>query len=245
MSDSVISKMEHMHWLDGAGRIIHPAWAAIPHGFWGRLDLTTSLPQPLMRCRQVHGIKLIHAAAIAAANNPPGPVESLSPEADGVYSTEPGVSCAVQSADCLPILFHSLQTPFVAAVHAGWRGLTSGILAETVALYRRLGDPCHLMIGIGPAIGSARFEVGPDVLTALRQNSMGLTPEQLAAVIIKGKKDRWHIDLAAAAALQLTNLGIPAAQIFIMRSCTFEDHERWYSFRREGKGCGMNISWIG
>lgn len=236
-----IEILDLMHWLDGGVRISHSDWNDIPHGFVGRQILPGSIPDQLRRCRQVHGIKIVDAATIPSKVSG----ETPAPEGDGIYTTVPGVPCGVQTADCLPLLFRSTGKPFVAAVHAGWRGLTMGILAETLALYRRMGDPRELMVAIGPAIGSPRFEVGPEVVTALSQTSMGLEPEQLSLVLTKGRNDRWHADLAAAAALQLTNLGIPPGQIYIMRSCTWDDQTRWFSYRREGKGCGMNISWIG
>jgi len=236
-----MATLDGMHWLEAGDRLLHAAWNEIPHGFVGRRPPTSSTLPHVRRCRQVHGVQLVDAAQIPPHSAP----LSNPPEADGVYTSERGVSCGVQTADCLPVLFHSQRRPFAAAVHAGWRGLTAGVLAEAVAIYRNMGSPADLLVGIGPAISLARFEVGPEVVAAIRQGTLGLHPEQSAHVLTKGLRDRWHVDLATAAGLHLNNLGIPAEQIYIMRSCTWEEEARWYSFRREGRGCGMNISWIG
>ena len=90
------------------------------------------------------------------------PAEANIPEADGAWSGRTGHVCAVMTADCLPVLFCNRQGTRVAAVHAGWRGLASGIVTEGV---RTMDEPAEqLLAWLGPAIGPRAFEVGGEVV---------------------------------------------------------------------------------
>ena len=71
-------------------------------------------------------------------------------------------SARVQTADCMPVLFHSADAKIVAAAHAGWRGLSSGILENTVAEMRRQTDAA-IVAHIGPCISAPNYPVGGEV----------------------------------------------------------------------------------
>src|SRR6185369_8859389 len=73
---------------------------------------------------QVHGARVVRLTAADTA--PDAPVH----EADASVTTEPGIACTAQVADCLPVLF--VAPGGVAAAHAGWRGLAGGVLEATV-----------------------------------------------------------------------------------------------------------------
>jgi len=77
--------------------------------------------------RQVHGARVVRIGTGDA--RPEAPLH----EADASVTTEPGVACTVQVADCLPVLFAAPGGRGVAAAHAGWRGLAAGVLEATVA----------------------------------------------------------------------------------------------------------------
>lgn len=216
-----------MHWVGAGYRIDSGPWSAIDHGF-----NSPATPSPLITAKQIHSTKIAKAEVGHQA------------EADGLWNMTIGISCGVVTADCLPVLFASPANSFVAAVHAGWRGLTAGILGELLHLYRRVGPLQDLSVAIGPAIGREKFEIGPEVRDAFNAKTMGLPPPFFNHVISKGKEDRWHADLQSSAALQLVTLGVRPESITIMRTCTYLDHDRWHSYRREGKGCKSNLSWI-
>ena len=76
---------------------------------------------------QVHGVRVVHADDVA----------DDTVEADASWTMTPGVVCAVQVADCLPVLIAENDGRIVAAVHAGWRSLAAGIIEETVREMRR------------------------------------------------------------------------------------------------------------
>ncbi len=77
-----------------------------------RLKNSLGLTQDPIWLKQVHGNKA--TSAICALTNP---------TADAIYAREPNCVCAVQTADCLPLLVCSRSHPLVAAIHAGWKGL--------------------------------------------------------------------------------------------------------------------------
>ena len=92
-----------------------------------RARLRRLLPAEPVWLNQVHGVELHHAQGPTAA-----PVT-----ADGSWTDQPSVVCAVMTADCLPVLLCDRAGTRVAAVHAGWRGLAAGVIESTVAELRR------------------------------------------------------------------------------------------------------------
>lgn len=167
---------------------------------------------------QVHGNEVVRAKR--------GNVEQ---RADAAYTTEPGVACCVTTADCLPVLFAARDGGVVAAAHAGWRGLASGVLENTLAALP--AAPADVVCWLGPAIGPCHFEVGPEVRTAFLQ----AVPKGLGAVTSAcfspvGKHDRLMADLYGLARIRLQAAGV--ASITGGGHCTFCEESAFYSFRR-------------
>jgi polyphenol oxidase len=130
-----------------------------------RLRQALALPAEPRWLKQVHGATVVRLFPSPPRDGPEGPGEggSAVPEADASYTTDPGVVCVVQAADCLPVLFCDDAGSVVAAAHAGWRGLAAGVLEATV---RALPvPPASLMAWLGAAIGPASFEVAPRCAT--------------------------------------------------------------------------------
>jgi len=143
--------------------------------------------------------------------------------------------CAVQVADCLPVLLATGAA--VAAAHAGWRGLAAGVLEATVA---RLGaDPAQLIAWLGPAIGAQHFEVGTEVRDAFLAHD-GAAADAFAA----NARGRWQCDLATLARQRLRRAGVQ--RVFGGHWCTYADPARFFSYRRDGN-CGRMAAliWLG
>ena len=150
---------------------------------------------------------------------------------DGLWTDAPGLACAVLTADCLPVLLCDAAGSAVAALHAGWRGLAAGILQAGVAAMGR--PPARLMAWLGPAIGPARYVVGPEVRAAF--------PGAKAAFAPAGD-GRWHCDLYALARLALAAAGVEA--VYGGGACTYDDR-RFYSYRRDGvTGRMASLVWL-
>lgn len=165
----------------------------------------------------------VHGAGVLAARG-----DGRERTADAAWTRERGLVCAVQSADCLPILLCDRSGTRIAAVHGGWRGLAAGVLGRALAALEIAPDA--LLAWLGPAICGSCYEVGEEVRAAFAAD---------AAVARRGfrpaaRSGHWYADLAAIARAQLTASGVPETAIFGGDLCTREDPGRFYSFRRDG-----------
>lgn len=182
------------------------------------------LPQTPGWLRQVHGTQVIE-----------WPQARVEPEADAAFTRQPGVVCAVQAADCLPVLLCADDGSRVAAAHAGWRGLCSGVLERTVAALDC--DPARLLAWLGPAIGPEAFEVGDEVRAAF------VAADPAAATCFRpGNAPGKHYgDLFALARQRLAAAGL--GRVYGGGISTHADPARFYSFRRDGI-CGRMAALI-
>lgn len=219
-------------WHSSVDRVTFPA--NIQFGF---LERNIAPPQATHFANQVHGITTVAAGTHTADDS------QARCDADSVVACRAGDIVAVKTADCLPVLFAA--SGLVAAAHAGWRGLFAGILQSTINKLEDLGAQHRdVLVAIGPSISTAHFEVGPEVVAALRRTPIGASEADVNLCLLKGKADRWHIDLQMAACLLLQNAGIKADNIQVVRCCTFAD-QRFASYRRNGSNAGRNWSFIG
>src|SRR5690606_4304001 len=100
-----------------------------------------------------------------------GPWGEVPPDADAACTRQADAVCAVMTADCLPVLFCDDAGTVVAAAHAGWRGLSAGVLERTVM---GMGvAPDTIQAWLGPAIGPGAFEVGGEVRAVFVQQDAG------------------------------------------------------------------------
>ena len=139
------------------------------------------------------------------------------------------------TADCLPILLANKTANWVAAVHAGWRGLADGIVQNTIATYP--GDTCELVAWLGPAISQSHFEVGEEV------KSIFETKDRIySAAFRENGIAKYHGDLYAIARMILKNFEI---DVFGGEFCSFSQSSKFYSYRRDGKtGRMASLIWI-
>ncbi|MBU9835022.1 polyphenol oxidase [Rahnella sp. L72c] len=176
---------------------------------------------------QVHGTDVVRLTAHIP--------RSPSLIADAAYTREPGVVCAAMTADCLPVLFCSMNGDEVAAAHAGWRGLCAGILENTVACFDAASK--DIMAWMGPAIGPSHFEVGGEV----REAFMAVNGATSAAFRPVGAK--FMADIYLLARLCLQSAGITA--IYGGEHCTVTDSRKFYSYRRDGvTGRLASLIWL-
>jgi len=165
------------------------------------------------------------------------PEEANLRSADGSYTRALNWPCVVMTADCLPILFCNTSGSQVAAVHAGWQGLSNGIVSKVVATF---ADPSSILVWMGPAIGPDAFEVGPDVLAAFDIDPSHV-PQEFTPV--NTKPNKWMGNLYALARKELAGLGV--TQVFGGEHCTLSDAEHFYSHRRDPQSGRMaSLIWI-
>jgi len=164
-----------------------------------------------------------HGTAIASADVGHG----RAPEADVAVSRCPGNVCAVLSADCLPVLLTDRRGGVVAAAHAGWRGLATGVLEAAVGSMQTA--PANVLAWLGPAIGPSAFEVGADVHAAFCDRDAAA-----AACFVAAREGKWHADLYGLARLALSRAGVDAAAIRGGGRCTYTERGSFHSHRRGG-----------
>ena len=137
-------------------------------------------------------------------------------DTDSIVTTDGGVPLVVMVADCTPIVIVDPVASILAVVHAGWRGLASGIAAATVSTMVRLGGDPHRMVAlVGPSVDVDRYEVGEEVTEALTAR-LGARAE---AHIDRGRA-RAHVDLAGANATSLELAGLSASAITRVEAST-------------------------
>ncbi len=173
--------------------------------------------------RQRHGTDVLRATT-------PGPTG----DGDALIVSESRVAATVFVADCVPVLIAAGDS--VAAVHAGWRGLASGVLASAIHELSRSScrDGSSPEAWIGPAIGPCCYEVGEDVAAQVESRS---GPEVVTRR--PGRKPR--LDLPLAASRQLAGLGV--VRVSTVERCVRCSPD-WWSYRRDGARAGRNYGFI-
>ena len=194
-----------------------------------RLRASLALPAEPAWLEQVHGHRVVDLDRQTALG-------SLAP-ADAAVTRTAGRVCAIQVADCMPVLLAATDGRAVGVAHAGWRGLVGGVLEAVVRAMNT--PPGELLAWLGPAIGQAHFEVGSEVRAAFMARDPGASD-----AFIANERGRWQCDLYAVARRKLAALGV--LSVHGGSWCTYADAERFFSYRRDGR-CGRMaaVIWIG
>jgi len=198
-----------------------------------RLVTALDLPQAPRWIDQVHSPDIVCADDVPVENTREAEGRVV---ADGTWTDRPGIVCAVLTADCLPVLLCDAAGTRVAAVHAGWRGLSSGILDRATDVFCSAGIPAvHIKVWLGPAIGPAAYEVDAAVRDAFLQREPACRDS-----FVESRPGHWLFNLYSAARTLLRVRDV--TDISGGDWCTFSD-DRFYSYRR-GVPCGRQASLV-
>lgn len=179
-----------------------------------RQRLNRLMPSEPVWLEQVHGTQVINAD-----------LAGCKPRGDAAVAHRPGSVCVVMTADCLPVLLCDASGSVVGAAHAGWRGLCDGVIEATVAA---MNTPAETLLAwLGPAISQPAFEVGEEVRAAFIAKNA-----QAASAFIPGMDGKWQADIYHLARQRLQALGV--TQIYGGQHCTYNEAERFFSYRRDG-----------
>lgn len=162
--------------------------------------------------RQVHGKRVL-------------PVDGSGSElgdADALVTSARGVPLAILTADCVPLALASEREGRLAAVHIGWRGLAAGLVPAAVGSFEVAAD---VAAAIGPAIGPCHYEVGPEVVNAVRTGTGG-------SAIVEDGDGRVSLDIPGTVERLLLELGVPVVEA--AGACTACEPLRFFSHRRDG-----------
>ena len=233
------------------GRLPALSDAGLAHAFSCR-DLDPGVGDPGSRERATAGVLLAHlgrpelgparlrqqhTAVVHRVDTAPLPRPA--PVGDALFTDRPGVTLSVGTADCLPVLLVSRDGRAAAAVHAGWRGTAAGVLPVALGRMRdELGvDPASVLVGLGPAIRSCCFEVGPEV-----EEAFGRRWPAAANWSHPGPRGRAHLDLIAANRDQAIAEGVPPEAFHDTGWCTRCLRDRFFSYRADGPGTGRIVT---
>jgi YfiH family protein len=176
---------------------------------------------------QVHGIDVVRFRADGGA---------AEPTADAAVTNVPEMPLAILTADCLPVLFAAQDGTEIGAAHAGWPGLSAGVLEATLNAMHTPAS--RLLAWIGPGAGPRRYEVGENVYAAF----VGPDAES-SRYFAPTRPGHWLADLPGLARHRLAKAGVQ--RVFGGTECTISDATRWFSFRRDGAtGRMASLIWI-
>jgi hypothetical protein len=172
-------------------------------------------------------------------------------EGDALMTSVPGLLPVIRTADCLPLLLLDEANRAVAAVHCGWRGTESRLLEKAVkAMGEAYGSkPGDLLAALGPCIGAACYEVGPEVRDAfLRAGyppSVFVERGHVPGVHVPGLKSKYLLDLKAASRWLLAGLGFKKANVFEAGPACTHCEPRLFSYRRNSADPRRMYNFIG
>ncbi|MDE2249913.1 MAG: peptidoglycan editing factor PgeF [Gammaproteobacteria bacterium] len=201
------------------------------------LRATLRLPEEPLWLRQEHGIHVADADAERGAQsgaecgtevdlNALAKAGAAAAHADAAVARASRRPLAILVADCMPVLLASADGAVLGAAHAGWRGLSAGVLEATVRAMAVA--PAGIHAWLGPAIGARHFEVGDEVRAAFLAHDA-----HAGAAFTANARGRWQCDLQWLARSRLAALGV--RQIAAAGPCTFEDAANCFSYRREAR----------
>lgn len=179
-------------------------------------------PKDVALANQVHGIRVQEITKGGTYG-----------ETDGLITRIPGLTLAIQVADCAALLLADIQNHVIAAVHAGWRGAAGGIVENAIEKMNQIGSsPEQIRAFISPCISFSKFEVGDEVAEQFPDEFVDYT-----------SFTKPHVDLKAFLASSMEQQGVANSQIEIHPGCTLKNDE-FYSYRREGKASGRMMALI-
>ena len=238
----------------------HSPWSSLPHGIftrhggvspapWQSLNLGASVGDAPAAVAENHrrllahfGLEgaavstlwLVHGADVIRLDAAPKPGAAL-PKADAMVTDQPHIPLLLRFADCVPLLFYDPERPAIGMAHAGWRGTAQGVAARTIQAMQQAYrcQPRSIQALVGPSICASCYEVGEDVMEAMRKR---FAAESLAECAVATADGRWLLDLPALNRLDLQNAGL--VQIHDAAICTACRCDDFYSHRAEGGRTG-------
>ncbi len=184
--------------------------------------------------KQIHWLTQVHGNKVLQLHQK-DPLTLIPASADAMTTSQSGVALAIMTADCVPVILYQKSTGKIAAIHAGWKGLANGIIANTVAEFA--ADRGEISAWIGACISVKNYEVSQNILQQLAQQSMqhfnfAITYEQLINKISAPhpNKDKAWLNIQLLARLQLQSLQCVVYHQKI--DCSY-DESYFYSYRRK------------
>lgn len=192
---------------------------------------------------QVHGNTVMRVDSLS--------LDMQATDADAMVSSTPRSGLAIMTADCVPIVLYQPSSQQIAAIHAGWQGLASGVIKAAADTFEACGE---IIAWIGACISQSNYEVGAEVVDKLvagcEQHKLlpHIAPGTLKDMICRSSagvdensaldasdgdnhEDKYWVDLPKLATMQLAAQGIQIADSNDI-PCSYAER-RYYSYRRQ------------
>jgi polyphenol oxidase len=189
----------------------------------------------LSRVYQIHSADVVTVTEQIDQHNPP--------QADALVTNLPGFLLAVQTADCVPVLFADTHAGVVGAAHSGWKGSITGVTDNTILAMEALGaDRANIACAVGPCIAQKSYEV--DAGFFARFAEADAANERFFA---DGKPGHYQFDIEGYVAARLAAFGI--TRIECLGQDTYSQPDHFFSYRRSchkgENGYGGQMALIG
>lgn len=188
-------------------------------------DATANVKENRLRICQTMGtslpnlvtLKQTHSADVILVDVPFTEIR----EGDALVTRASGLLLGIQTADCVPVLLADTASPWIGAIHAGWKGAHDGIIEQTLAYLKQQGvQPSTLIAALGPCIWQESYEVDQEFYERFP-----------AAFFNPGKDDHhWQFDLPGYVMSRLGKAGV--SQILPSVGNTFGSEDLFFSYRR-------------
>ena len=157
-------------------------------------------------------------------------------EADASFTSDSGIVCAILTADCLPVFVSKKDGSMVGIAHAGWRGLSSGVIENLIDKFDCISE--DLVVHLGPAISKYSFEVGKEVKDIYLKRNVSFERS------FSYNNNKLFLDLYDAARVVLESYKINS--ISGGERCTYKETDYFFSYRRDGESSGRmaHLIWM-
>ena len=161
-----------------------------------------------------------------------------STEADAHWSTKKNLALVTRTADCVPLLGYNTTSKNIISIHAGWKGVASGIVPKSLKKIAAENPLQDWQLFMGPHILQESFEIQSDVLKLL-EKSTDLSSENWATK----DKNSYFVDLSKVLLAQIQSIGVPTGSV---EKCLFDTKTnlKFHSHRRDRELSGRQISFI-
>jgi len=178
-----------------------------------------------------------HSLNVAVIDSIPFDAQRLE-NIDALVTTLSGVAIAINTADCVPLLFADEVNKVIGVAHSGWKGTVGRIASKTVNTMLQCGASLlHIKVAMGPCICGDCFEVGHEVVEQFEKNGFH-SPQ----VILNQYQPRPHIDLPQACRQALLEIGIRDENITLPTDCSRCNPQKFFSARRLGINSGRTLT---
>ncbi|MBN2134105.1 MAG: polyphenol oxidase family protein [Acidobacteria bacterium] len=208
-----------------------------PQNFLNMMQAGGVDPEKRVVLKQVHGNGIVQVNRLEDGSHLSGIIGI----GDALITDLPDVPIVIKVADCLSIQLWDEKSDGIANIHCGWRSGAKNIITLTLTKLQKFygfnPETAHAVLM--PAIGKDNYQVGQDVFKEYTENIDGMED-----FFSENNDGTFMFDLRGMAKEMLLRAGLKKENNIDIDLCTFERHDLFYSYRREGSSAGRMFAVI-